>query len=98
KSLGGPWGKEPDERVRRMFLMVSADPDAFRRFVFGSSFLEKYAVDPAMRTQLENDDEALMQLGFDWLRAVLFNEPTLHLREHVLQGAIAKARCETGAV
>ncbi len=98
KSLGGPWGKEPDQRVRQMFLMVSADPDAFRRFVFGSSFLEKYAVDPAMRAQLESDDEALQRLGFDWLRAVLFNEPTLHLREHVLQGAIAKARCETGAV
>ena len=97
KSLGGPWGKEPDQRVRQMFLMVSADPDAFRRFVFGSSFLEKYAVDPVMRGPLENDDEALMQLGFDWLRAVLFNEPTLQLREHVLQGAIAKARCETGA-
>ena len=98
KSLGGPWGKEPDERVRRMFLMVSADPDAFRRFVFGSSFLQRYAVDPAMRTQLESDDVALMHLGFDWLRAVLFNESTLHLQEHVLKGAIAKARCETGAV
>ncbi|HYB52089.1 MAG TPA: YkgJ family cysteine cluster protein [Burkholderiaceae bacterium] len=98
KSLGGPWGKQPDERVRQMFLMVSADPDAFRRFVFGSSFLEKYAVDPAVREQLEHDDETLMHLGFDWLRAVLFNEPTLHLREHVLQAAIAKARCETGAV
>jgi len=98
KSLGGPGGKEPDERVRRMFLMISTDPDAFRRFVFGSSFLARYAVAPEMRAQLEDDDEALMQLGFDWLRAVLFNEPTLHLREHVLQQAIAKVRSETGAV
>ena len=97
KSLGGPWGKEPDERVRRMFLMVCADPAAFRRFVFESSFLERYAVDAAMHEQLRNDDTALMQLGFDWLRAVLFNEPTLQLREHVLQAAIAKARSETGA-
>lgn len=97
KSLGGPGGKEPDERVRRMFLMISTDPDAFRHFVFGSSFLGRYAVAPQMRAQLEDDDEVLMQLGFDWLRAVLFNEPTLHLREHVLQEAIAKVRSETGA-
>jgi Fe-S-cluster containining protein len=97
KSIGGPGGKEPDERVRRMFLMVSTDPDAFRRFVFSSSFLARYAVAPEMRAQLEDDDEALMQLGFDWLRSVLFNEPTLHLREHVLQEAIARARGETGA-
>jgi uncharacterized protein len=98
KSLGGPWGKEPEERVRRMFLMISSDPDAFRRFVFGSSFLAKYAVDPNMRAELESDDEPLMQLGFDWLRNVLFNEPTMQLREHVLQQAIARARSETGAV
>jgi Fe-S-cluster containining protein len=98
KSLGGPGGKEPDERVRRMFLMISSDPDMFRRFVFGSTFLGKYAIAPEMRAQLEDDDEVLMHLGFDWLRAVLFNEPTLLLREHVLQQAIARARSETGAV
>lgn len=98
KALGGPWGKEPDERMRSVFLMVSTDLDAFRRFVLGSSFLQKYAVDPDMRGRLESDDEVLMQLGFDWLRSILFNEPTLHLRESVLQGAIAKARCEAGAV
>jgi uncharacterized protein len=98
KSLGGPWGKEPDERVRRMFLMVSTDLDAFRRFVLGSSFLEKYAVDPQMREQLEGDDVVLMHLGFDWLRSVLFNEPTLNLRESVLQQAMARARSEAGAV
>jgi hypothetical protein len=97
KSLGGPWGKEPDERARRMFAMASMDPDAFRRFVFGSSFLEKYAVDPAMHEQLREDDELLLQLAFDWLRNVLFNEPTIHLKDSVLQQAIANARTEAGA-
>jgi hypothetical protein len=97
KSVGGPGGKAPDERVRRMFLMVSTDPDAFRRFVLGSSFLDKYAVAPQVRAEVERDDELLTMLGFDWLRAVLFNEPTLHLREPVLQEAIARARRDTGA-
>lgn len=98
KSVGGPGGKATDERVRRMFLMVSTDPDAFRRFVLGSSFLEKYSVDPEVRADLERDDELLTLLGLDWLRAVLFNEPTLHLREPVLKEAIARARADAGAV
>jgi uncharacterized protein len=98
KALGGPWGKEPDARVRRMFVMASTDPDAFRSFVFDSSFLEKYAVDAQAQEALGHDDQALMRLGFDWLRSVLFNEPTLNLRQDVLQQAMAKARTDAGAV
>lgn len=97
KSLGGPWGKEPDERVKRMFYMATTDIDAFRRFVFNSTFLDKYDVAPEMRETLAADDEALLQLAFDWLRSVLFNEQTIGLKGDVLQGAIAKARRELGA-
>jgi Fe-S-cluster containining protein len=97
RSLGGPWGKEPDERTRKMFLMATTDLDAFRRFVFETSFLDRYAIEPEMRPKLATDDEALLALALDWLRAILFNEPTLPLREDVLQGAIASARAGLGA-
>ena len=96
KSLGGPFGKEPDERTRKMFFMATTDIDAFRRFVFDTSFLDRYSIDPEMRPVLATDDEILLKLALDWLRAILFNEPTLPLREEVLQGAIAKARTELG--
>jgi Fe-S-cluster containining protein len=96
KSIGGPWGKEPDERAKKMFLMATTDLDAFRRFVFDSSFLQRYAVDEAAHADLATDDEALLKLALDWLRAILFNEPTLPLREHVLHDAIAKARAGLG--
>ncbi len=36
--------------------------------------------------------EALLQLGFDRLRNVMFNEPTIALKPAVLQEAIGKAR------
>lgn len=97
RSIGGPWGKEPDERVKRMFWMASTDLDAFRQFVFNSTFLDKYAIEPAMRESLAMDDEALLKLAFDWLRNVVFNEPTIELREPVLKEAIAKAQRELGA-
>jgi Fe-S-cluster containining protein len=96
KALGGPWGREPDERTKKMFLMATTDLDAFRNFVFKTSFLERYAVDPATHPDLATDDEALLKLALDWLRAILFNEPTLPLRENVLQEAIAKARAGLG--
>ncbi|MGD0639331.1 MAG: YkgJ family cysteine cluster protein [Roseiarcus sp.] len=96
KSFGGPWGKEPDERTRKMFFMATTDLDAFRKFVFETSFLERYAIAAEMRPKLATDYEALLALALDWLCAILFNEPTLPLREDVLQGAIASARATLG--
>lgn len=96
KTAGGPFGKEPDERTRKMFLMATTDLDAFRRFVFETTFLDRYAIEPDMRPEIATDDEVLLKLALDWLCSVLFNEPTLPLREHVLQEAIAKARSELG--
>ncbi|MGO9744380.1 MAG: YkgJ family cysteine cluster protein [Roseiarcus sp.] len=96
KVAGGPWGKEPDERTKKMFLMATTDLDAFRKFVFDTSFLQRYAVDEATHGDLATDDEALLKLALDWLSAILFNEPTLPLREDVLHEAIAKARQELG--
>jgi uncharacterized protein len=96
KTIGGPVGKEPDERTKKMFLMATTDLDAFRRFVFDTSFLDRFAVDPAMYAELATDDEALLKLALDWLRAILFNEPTLPLRENVLHEAIAQARAGLG--
>jgi hypothetical protein len=46
--------------------------------------------------RLKTDDIALLRLGFDWLKNVLFNEQTINLKEHVLQAAIARARTEMG--
>ncbi len=37
-------------------------------------------------------DEALLLLGFDWLRNVVFNQPSIALKPEVLQQAIGKAR------
>jgi Fe-S-cluster containining protein len=92
KTLGGPWGQEPDERTRKMFFMATTDIDAFRMFVFNSTFLDKYEISAEQREELAMNDEALLKLAFDWLRNLMFNEPTIALREHVLHDAIAKAR------
>jgi len=98
KTIGGPQGRDLSEQTKRMFFMVSTDVDEFRRFVFGSKFLDTYYVEDATVALLQTDDEALLQLGFDWLKNVMFNEPTISLRKNVLQAAIARTRGELGAV
>ncbi|MCC2113230.1 MAG: YkgJ family cysteine cluster protein [Hyphomicrobiales bacterium] len=97
KVMGGPWGKEPDQRSKKMFFMVTTDAQQFRRFVFETRFLDTYAIDAETVEQLKTDDEALLQLGFDWMKSIFFNESTINMKEDVLKGAIAKARNDLGA-
>jgi hypothetical protein len=96
RSVGGPNGQSVTPQAKRMFFMVSTDVAAFRRFVFETKFFDTYVIEPETVERLKTDDIALLQLGFDWLRSVLFNEQTINMHEHVLQGAIAKARAEMG--
>lgn len=96
RTLGGPMGRQPSAQALKMFFMVSTDVDAFRRFVLESRFLQIYDIPEEAVEGITKNDELLLRLGFDWLKNVLFNEPTLGMRDVVLQGAIAKARTELG--
>ena len=60
------------EQTRRMFFMASYDVDRFRDFVFDSSFLDRYDVDRKTRSQIEEDEVALLKFGLRWLKWLLF--------------------------
>ncbi len=97
RSVGGPNAKKISIQAKKMFFMVSTDVGAFRRFVFETKFLDTYAIDEDTVEALKINDIALLQLGFDWLKNVLFNEQTINMKEDVLQAAIAKGRSDMGA-
>jgi Fe-S-cluster containining protein len=97
-TMGGPQGKDVPAQTKKMFYMASTDVDAFRRFVFDTKFLQVYEIDPEAIEVLKFDDIVLLQLGFDWLKNVMFNEPTIAMRESVLREAIAATRTEIGAI
>ena len=97
-TVGGPFQQEIPAQVKQMFFMVSTDVSKFRKFVFETRFLDTYEIDPEAVEILKTDDSALLLLGFDWLKSVMFREPTVAMKEKVLQAAIAKAREELGAV
>jgi Fe-S-cluster containining protein len=96
-STGGPYGKEISAKTQGMFYMVSTDIDAFRRFVLETRFLDIYQIDAETVEVLKTNDSVLLLLGFDWLKNVIYGEPTISMKESVLQEGIAKTRNEFGA-
>ena len=62
-----------------MFWMAAYNLDRFRRFIFESTFLKKFAVAPEVVEQLRTDDMALMKFGFDFVRFSVFEEPAVSL-------------------
>ncbi len=96
-SIGGPYGKDVSPQVKQMFFLVSTDVDGFRQFVLETKFLDTYEIDPEAIDLLKENDEALLLLGFDWMKNVMFQEKSLTMKENVLHEAIAKARENMGA-
>ena len=60
------------EQAKRMFFMTSTDLAHFRRFIFESSFLKTYEIDPVLIEKIRIDDVALMLFSFDYLANSLF--------------------------
>ncbi|MBI5533807.1 MAG: YkgJ family cysteine cluster protein [Deltaproteobacteria bacterium] len=66
---------EPEHR--QMFFMACYNLDRFREFVFQSSFLKKFEIDPKRVDALSRDDEELLKFAYEWVRFALFHERTL---------------------
>lgn len=56
-----------DNPAMNMAYMASYNMDTFRRFVFKSSFKQRYQVPGARLKKVKKDDVALMLLGFDYI-------------------------------
>lgn len=79
-----PWfigGRQLDPKRMEMFYIGCYDLDGFRRFVFTSSFLDRFVVAPELVERLKSDDIELLKFAFRWLRFALFGEQTLAVRE-----------------
>lgn len=81
--LSSPQSLGPKEDIARklqMYFMVSYNLDKFRAFLFGSEFFQRFKVPDALRVRMEQEDEALMTFGFQWLKFSLFGVPTMQMR------------------
>jgi hypothetical protein len=81
--VGHPWfigGRQLDPKRMEMFFTASFDLDTFRTFVFETSFLDRFELEPALVERLRTDDDELLRFSARWLRFALFAEPTLTVR------------------
>ena len=68
-----------------MFFMVCYNIDAFRDFVFKSSFLDRFDVDAETVEGIKADDVELLKFGYRWLRFSMFGEQAMTIKSGVLE-------------
>jgi uncharacterized protein len=78
-------GKPLEPKQIEMFFMACYDLDKFRRFLFETTFFEKFDVEQTFIEDLKRDDIALLKFGFSWLRFSFFGEKTLKIKDEVVQ-------------
>ena len=67
-----PWQGEGAGGPRQlMAFMVCYNIDGFRSFIKETRLLEQFKLKSTRCRLIENDDEALLKFGFDWLKHVL---------------------------
>jgi len=62
------------DQSKQMFFMASYNLDKFRKFVFESSFLNRYDIDSRTVEKIKEDEIELLAFGLKWLRWLLFKE------------------------
>jgi len=72
-----------------MFYTACYDLDTFRRFVFSTTFTQRFELDKELIEELRTDDLALLRFAFRWLRFALFGEPTMKVSESAARAAKA---------
>ena len=75
----------------KVFHMACYNLDQFREFLFGSSFFDKFEVDEETKSKIKEDDEALLDFGYKWLKFSLFGEDTMKIKDEVAERAREKA-------
>ncbi|MBU1168259.1 MAG: YkgJ family cysteine cluster protein [Proteobacteria bacterium] len=76
-----PWGGEgPGGNRGKMAFMALYNVDAFREFVFGSSFLKRYKVKEDIRKKIKRNDVEMMKFGFDFVKVSFFQMSSKRLR------------------
>jgi hypothetical protein len=75
------WRGEGSAGPRQLLaFMACYNVDRFRQYVNDHRLLDRFRLDKPRRKLIESDDEALLKFGFDWLKFVLAEKPTLQAK------------------
>ena len=70
----------PPEKME-MLYMAFYDIDKFRRFLFESTFLDRFVVEDDLVEKIKEDDVELMKLASMWLRFSFFADETFEIKD-----------------
>jgi len=72
--------KKLSDRQLQMYYTACYNLDAFRDFVFESSFRHRFDIEQDVLNCIQTDDAELMTFALQWLKFSLFNEKTFQSR------------------
>ncbi|WP_035256598.1 YkgJ family cysteine cluster protein [Desulfatirhabdium butyrativorans] len=77
-----PDAERKEKEVVRMAYMAAYDLDAFRKFVFESSFLKRFQIPSSLLNRGRTDDIAMLRIGLAWIKWLLagIESPDLRFR------------------
>ena len=76
-----PWsGEGPNGKRGKMAFMAAYNMDAFREFVFKSSFLKRYRIASALLDKAGTDDVELLKIGMAWIKRFVWGKASPLLR------------------
>lgn len=78
-------GKELNAKQIDMYWTALYDLDKFRRFVFESSFLNRFDISDDEIAKLKSDDEELLKFGFKWIHMALFGEKSIPVKPDAIE-------------
>jgi uncharacterized protein len=74
-------------KIFKMTFMALYNLDTFRKFVFDSSFLNRFELDDLAIEKLKRSDLELLKFSFNWVKFGLFGQKTLRVKESAVQKA-----------
>ena len=80
-----PLLKELDANKQAQIYTAFYDVDRFRRYVFESRFLDVFEIEEDIREKIRDDDVALMQLGFKYIKFLLLLEDALKVKKEYIK-------------
>jgi uncharacterized protein len=67
-------------QIHKMMFMALYNVDRFREFVFKSSFLERFELDPVTVEKIEKSDIELLKFSYDWVKFGIFGQKTFAVK------------------
>jgi len=82
------------EPAKKIFFMASTDLDKFRSFIFESSFLDTYEIDPETLEKIKTDDIELMHFSNRYLASSLFGTKGMQVKDEKIQAKIKEQKID----